>query len=176
LTKEDKHPWLDGKERLFIPTINEQLWNSLSAYKKRQILLIYDLKDSDIEEIANKQYLLLTDPVWPDDAPYEEHSRVFHSLIIKYPKDSIVIKTHPRDINYPYEIEFPGIPVFRKAIPMELFKLLGVKFSTIITLFSSAALQFDEATVHWYGTEVSEYCFNHYGHLPVPKKAILCNL
>ncbi len=170
LTKDDKHPYLDGKKRIILPKIDEALWNSLSEYKKKRILEIYDVTQDDINTICNKKYLLLTDPVWPDDAPYEEHHRVFRDVIAKYPQEDLIIKTHPRDINYPYEREFPGIIIFRKPIPMEIFKLIGVNFSTIITLFSTSVSQYDGVNIDWYGTEVSDYCYRHYGHIVPPVK------
>lgn len=169
-TTDDNHPNLDGKKRVIIPKIDNTLWNSLSEFKRRRILEIYDLTPDDLDAICRKKYLLLTDPVWPDDAPYDEHDRIFHKLLQNYPIDEVVIKTHPRDLHYPYEKEFPGISVFRKAIPMEIFKLIGVKFSTIITLFSTAVSQFEGVDIDWYGTEVSEYCFKHYGHIEPPVK------
>lgn len=176
LTQEDNHPWLEGKERLFVPKIDGTLWDSFSNKKREKILEIYNLEASDIKALTTRKYLLLTDPVWPDDAPFEEHARVFKEIIKRYPANELVIKTHPRDINYPYESEYPEIPVFRKPIPMELFRLLDIHFQTIITLFSTAATQFDNSLIHWYGTEISPYCFNHYGHINEPKGAKVISL
>lgn len=170
LTQQDNHPYLDGKEEIILPEINNKLWISFSEYKKQRLLEIFDVSQEDIALLTNKKYLLLTDPIWPDDAPYKEHSRIYHEIISKYPQDQIMIKTHPRDINYPYEKEFPNIPVFRKAIPMEIFKLLGIKFSTIITLFSTAISKFKDTAIDWYGTEISDYCFRRYGHITPPVK------
>lgn len=176
LTVDDNHPYLLGKERIILPQINNDLWASFSDYKRKRILEIYNLTSDDIRTICSKKYLLLTDPLWPDDAPYNEHDRVFHEIVAKYPKDELMIKTHPRDNKYPYEKEFPGVSVFRKAIPMEIFKLIGTEFSTIITLFSTAVTQFDGVDIDWYGTEVSEYCFKHYGHIEPPVKVNLKSL
>lgn len=176
LTQDDKCPELVNKERIILPQINNDLWNSFTESKKKMILSIFDLQSDDVDVLTKRKYLLLTDPVWPDDAPYEEHDRVFHEVIKRYPVDELIIKTHPRDVNYPYETEFPGIPVFRKSIPMEMFKLLGVQFKTIITLFSTAVNQFTDVNVEWYGTEVSPYCMRLYGHIDAPSNAIVVKL
>ena len=176
LTQDDKCPVLDNKERIILPLIDNNLWNTFSESKKNMILSIFDLKKEDVESLTNRSFLLLTDPVWPDDAPYEEHDRVFHQVIEHYPADDLIIKTHPRDINYPYEKEFPGIPVFRKSIPIEMFKLLGVQFKTIITLFSTAVNQFEDVNIEWYGTEVSPYCMRLYGHVAPPSNATVVEL
>lgn len=176
LTQEDKCSMLSNKERIFLPEIDEDLWNGFSEFKKNMILSIFDINKEDINKLSNRKYLLLTDPVWPDDAPYEEHDRIFRQIINRYPADELIIKTHPRDINYPYEKEFPGIPVFRRSIPMELFKILGVKFNTIITLFSTAVNQFGDVNIEWYGTEVSPFCMKLYGHIEPPKNAIIVKL
>lgn len=175
-TQEDTHPFLNDKKRIILPKIDNSLWMSFSDYKRKRILEIYDLSEKDLATISSKRYLLLTDPVWPDDAPYEEHDRVFHEVISKYPSDDLIIKTHPRDINYPYEKEFPGVSVFRKAIPMEIFKLVGTQFSTIITLFSTAVTQFENVNIDWFGTEISPYCFKNYGHIEPPVKVNKINI
>ncbi len=62
---------------------------------------------------------------------------IYRKIIDKYNSEEVVIKTHPRD-NLDYEKAFPGVKVYSKKVPAELFALLGIHFDDVYTINSTS--------------------------------------
>lgn len=64
-----------------------------------------------------------------------------------------MIKPHPREKTN-YKNIFPDIELIEGKFPLEILMLLGINFKEVITIFSTAALNFKGITnVNFIGTE-----------------------
>lgn len=117
----------------------DKLWDIKSSKEKDNILKIFNL------EILNKNFkqnlvLLLTEPLSEQDLlPFEEEISIYKELLMKYP--NIIIKTHPREEKN-YSDIFPNVEVLDNPFPVELLKYIGIDIDKIITVCSTAALNF----------------------------------
>lgn len=153
LTADDDSEFLKGKQRLFIPKLNEELWNSFTDDKKRYILDVFGF-GQDIEEVSKgDSVLLLTDPLAESSSVnVKEQIRIYKEIMSHYDESKIIIKTHPRDHYFDYRHYFPQSRVIDKPFPSELFMLLNLPFKKVVTAFSSAVYPFiGKIPVDWYG-------------------------
>ncbi|MEG2256476.1 MAG: glycosyltransferase family 52, partial [Cetobacterium sp.] len=99
--------------------------------------------------------ILFTQPLSEDNIITEEEKiEIYLKIIKKYPKDRLIIKTHPREKTN-YKNIFKEYLVLDNPFPFEILNILDVKFNKAITLFSTAALGLGkEVEVDFYGTEV----------------------
>ena len=164
LTKPDNAPYLKGKE-LSLSSI-DLLWDKCNEQKRKLILSIFNVTQTDIDLLKKKSKIFFSQPFFNDKfMSKEEHINLFKSVLADYDSQEVILKVHPRDL-IEYENYFPKILIFKKPIPMQLFNLLGIKFTSAITFFSTAALSFPyDIEIDWRGTKVHKNLLNHFGDL-----------
>lgn len=142
----------------------KELWNKKTLEEQNDILDVFSF-DLDIKEkIKGRDIILFTQPLSEDNVITEEEKlKIYSEIIKKYPKDRLVIKTHPREKTN-YKDIFKEYLVLDNPFPFEILNLLDVKFNKAITLFSTAALGLgDRVKVDFYGTEVHDKILKRFG-------------
>lgn len=152
LTGIEKVPKIIESKTIIIDL--KQIWDKLSYYKKQEILKIFNFEDLGIINKLNNKILLITQPLSEDGIITEkEKIKIYKEITSKYKDENIVIKRHPRE-KTEYKKYFPNSIIIEKQFPLEILMLLNVKFTEVVTLFSTAALNFKEITnVNFVGTE-----------------------
>jgi len=118
----------------------QQLWNDAPQDKKQLILDIYGLNNEEIDDLRQKKVILLTQP-WNEDfkaISEEDKIEAYRKILADYNPDEVVIKPHPREKTNYREV-FKGYTVFDKRVPMEILNFLGIRFSKVVTITSTAA-------------------------------------
>ena len=152
----------------FIVVDLESCWRAMNERKKAFILQIFGITDDILVCAKQRSAVLFTQPLTVDCfIPEQELVRIYEKLLAGVAEDDLVIKPHPRD-PVRYEEYFPGALVLRSCAPFQLLSALGMKFSTGITIFSSAisALPKD-AKIVWGGSEVHPVIFQRFGHIDI---------
>lgn len=142
----------------------KELWSKKTLEEQNDILAIFSF-DLDIKEkIKGRDIILFTQPLSEDNVITEEEKvKIYSKIIKKYPKERLVIKTHPREKTN-YKDIFKEYLVLDNLFPFEILNLLDVKFNKAITLFSTAALGLgDGVEVDFYGTEVHPKILQKFG-------------
>lgn len=114
----------------------EEKWNSLIKEKQREILSIFNIEIEELEVLKNSinKVLLLTQPLSEDGIMSEEEKISIYKNILQERN----IKVH----------------IIKKDFPVEILFLLNVNFSKVITLFSTAALNFKgKGEIEFIGTK-----------------------
>ena len=124
----------------------EERWNNLTKEKQKEILAIFNIKIEELETLKNdsNKFLLLTQPLAEDGTLSEsEKINIYKNILIERNIKEVYIKLHPRE-GTDYVKEFTNIKVhiIKKDFPVEILFLLNINFSKVITLFSTAALNF----------------------------------
>lgn len=142
----------------------KELWSKKTLEEQNKILNIFSF-DLDIKKkIQGKELILFTQPLSEDGIITEkEKIEIYSKIIKKYPKDKLIIKTHPREKTN-YKNLFKECLVLDNPFPFEILNLLDLKFNKAITLFSTAALGLGkEVEVDFYGTEVHMKILERFG-------------
>lgn len=143
------------KNKVELINIKEQ-WENLSEDKKAKILGIFNIDESNFNKIekTDNKILLITQPLSEDNIVAEEEKiKIYKEIIDKYSNKNIIIKPHPREKTNYQEI-FPNIEMIKGKFPLEILMFLGIEFKEVITIFSTAALNFKGITnVNFLGTE-----------------------
>lgn len=142
----------------------KELWNKKTLEEQNEILDIFSFDLNIKEKIKGRDIILFTQPLSEDNVITEEEKlKIYSEIIKKYPKDKLVIKTHPRE-KTDYKDVFKEYLVLDNPFPFEILNLLDVKFNKAITLFSTAALGLGEGVeVDFYGTEVHVKILERFG-------------
>lgn len=140
------------KDKVIVKELNE-LINSIDETDKNKILKIFNA--NEIPNIKETDILLLTEPFseW-SELTLEEEMNIYKDIISKYSIEQIIIKPHPTEKKR-YQEYFPEIRVINTTFPLELFDLMGIKFKKIITINSSAALNFKDVEVEFYDGKIN---------------------
>ena len=143
------------KDKVEIVNLKEK-WKQLSLEEQEEILRIFNLKNSDLikwQKLKNK-VLLITQPLSEDGIITEkEKIGIYKEVIEKNKLENIMIKPHPREKTN-YKNIFPDVELIEGKFPLEILMLLGINFKEVITIFSTAALNFKGITnVNFIGTE-----------------------
>lgn len=141
------------KDKVIVNELSD-LKNSIDETQKNKILKIFNV-DTIIKNINDTDILLLTEPFseWLE-LTLEEEIEIYEDIISKYDAKDIIIKPHPQEMK-DYTKFFPNIRVITTPFPLELFDLMNVKFEKIITIHSSAALNFKDTEVEFYDGEIN---------------------
>ena len=142
----------------------KELWSKKTLEEQNDILDIFSFDLNIKEKIKGRDIILFTQPLSEDNVITEEEKlKIYSEIIKKYPKDKLVIKTHPRE-KTDYKDVFKEYLVLDNPFPFEILNLLDVKFNKAITLFSTAALGLGEGVeVDFYGTEVHVKILERFG-------------
>lgn len=124
----------------------EEKWNSLTKEKQREILSIFNIEIEELEVLKNSinKVLLLTQPLSEDGIMSEEEKiSIYKNILQERNIKEVYIKIHPRErTDYIKELQNIKVHIIKKDFPVEILFLLNVNFSKVITLFSTAALNF----------------------------------
>ena len=142
----------------------KELWNKKALEEQNEILDIFSFDLNIKEKIKGRDIILFTQPLSEDNVITEEEKlEIYLEIIKKYPKERLVIKTHPREKTN-YKDIFKGYLVLDNPFPFEILNLLDIKFNKAITLFSTAALGLgEEVEVDFYGTEIHPKIVKRFG-------------
>lgn len=142
----------------------KELWSKKNKDEKNKISEIFlgeNFKDI-IKKLKGKEIILFTQPL--TEIEENEKIEIYRRIIDKYPKDKLIIKTHPREIT-DYKKYFDDIEVIFEKFPSEFFNFYSIKIKKTVTLFSTAALSFSkDVEVDFYGTNVHPTLLNHFGN------------
>ena len=149
-------------------------WRNCSEIKRNFIYTLFDLTDADICNLKKRPIILLTQPLFKEIKHC--HTIIYWMIAHKYPKDKLIIKTHPRD-RFDYERILPDYYIFRKPVPFQLLSFMGIRYQKAVTLFSTSVLDFDyPIEVDWYGRGCDSFLPDLYKRFPVPSNVNLCYL
>lgn len=142
----------------------KELWDKKTLEEQNEILDIFSFDSNIKEKIKGKDMILFTQPLSEDKILTEEEKiEIYSKIIKKYPKDRLVIKTHPRE-KTDYKNIFKEYLILDNPFPFEILNLLDVKFTKAITLFSTAALGLGKnVETDFYGTEIHPKIFDRFG-------------
>lgn len=134
----------------------KELWNKKNKKEKEEILEIFGFSSGILKKIKNKKNILFTQSLSEDGFITEkEKINLYKKIIENYKQEDLIIKTHPRE-KTDYKKYFPKVEVLNQSFPAELFDLLDIKFKKVITIYSTAVLNFsDNAEIDFYGTEIN---------------------
>lgn len=142
----------------------KELWNKKTKEEKEEILDIFNFNENIINTIKNKKNILFTQPLSEDGFISEEEKvNLYKRIISNYKKEELVIKTHPREKTN-YKEYFPNVEILNQSFPAELLDLLDINFEKVITIFSTAALNFSKnAEMDFYGTKIHSQLLKLWG-------------
>lgn len=141
------------KDKVITNGLDELIY-SLDKNQKDKILKIFNA-DTVFNSINKNDILLLTEPFTEcRELTIEEEMDIYKDIISKYNPNQIIIKPHPGE-RKDYSKYFPDVRVITTPFPLELFNLMEVKFKKIITIHSSAALNFKDVEVEFYDGEIN---------------------
>jgi len=139
----------------------EELWNKSSVGKQNSIINYFNLTRSIIEKFRQCNSVLITQPLSEDKVVTENEKIELYRQIIK--DKEIAIKPHPRE-KTDYKRYFPHIQILESHVPIELLSLVGIRFTDVYTIFSTAAMQFTgNPKVHFAGTRVHPALVERFG-------------
>lgn len=165
--KERLNIHLDSKVKI----VNlEKLWDKKEKEEREEILKLFNFKK--LKTLETKKNILLTQPLSEDGFISEnEKIEIYKKIIRKYEKNSIVIKSHPRE-KTKYKNYFSDCHILEGNYPLELLTLEGVVFRRVITIFSTAAFNFGKNTeINFYGTRVHPKLLEKWGDSDLIMKA-----
>ena len=148
----------------------EDRWEKMSEEKKRQILSIFNIALDDLKKLENidSKILLLTQPLSEDGIISEEEKiNIYREILKERDIKEIFIKEHPREkTNYINEFRDIKVNIIKKDFPVEILLLLNIKFDKVITIFSTAALNFKEKSeIEFIGTKKYPKLLDRFGVL-----------
>ena len=137
----------------------KKLWNNCD---QSYIFDLFSLSIEEVEMIKTKKVLLLSQP-YNIDIGDRELVNIYNNILTNYSPNDVIIKTHPRD-TLDFSKYFPGIVVFTKKIPAELFAFIGVNFTDIYTINSTAIFSFSkDCNLHYLGYRCHPGLLEKYG-------------
>ncbi|MGY0393730.1 glycosyltransferase family 52 [Fusobacterium sp. SYSU M8A802] len=143
----------------------KELWEKKNKNEKKEILEIFGIDNKISSYMQNKNIILYTQPLSEDGIISEkEKIELYSKIILKYPKNKLILKIHPRE-RTKYEDIFEGVEILKKNFPAEFFDLLGVKFQKGVTIFSTAVLNSNIKEVDFYGTEIHPKLLKKFGSM-----------
>lgn len=152
------------EKKVEIINLNE-LWKNKTIREKEKILGIFGFNNKIIKSIKERSIILYTQPLSEDGVISEkEKIELYSKIILKYPKEKLILKTHPREITQ-YKKLFKDILILDQNFPSEILELLEIKFEKGVTLFSTAVLNAKVKEIDFYGTEVHIKLLEKFGRL-----------
>lgn len=148
----------------------EECWNNLTKEKQKEILAIFNMKIEELEILKNNsnKILLLTQPLSEDGIVSEEEKiKMYENILIEKNIKEIYIKLHPRErTDYVKNFKNIKVNIIKKDFPAEILFLLNINFNKVITLFSTAALNFKgKSEIEFIGTKDYPKLLERFGRI-----------
>lgn len=124
---------------------SRQNLSKLSADQRDCLFYLYSKACALKIDYSKKYDLLLTNPLYSDSYLPSEESQInfYMDMVKQYFTRPVLIKPHPRD-HVNYRNYFPEAVVIDENISCEILMLSkNLQLSTVLTVFSSAAGQFE---------------------------------
>lgn len=155
-------PYIKGKKFQLVSL--PDLWKNSDEEKKEFILNVFSISTKSIVESSTSELLILTQPFMEDcQLTEEEMVNLYQSYIERF--KNVAIKVHPRD-HFDYLKYFPQVKILDNNAPMQLLNIVGMNFSTALTVCSTALSAMPETTKRIYlGTNINSKIRNVYGDL-----------
>lgn len=160
-------------DKVEIINIKEK-WDNLENNKKDKILEIFNISLVLIEELKRTEnaILILTQPLSEDGILTEkEKIQIYKEIILNNNKAKIYIKSHPREkTDYKKILEKLNlqIEIIRADFPIELLLFFNIRFKKVITLFSTAALNFKaNSDIEFLGTKNYPKLLKKFGDISI---------
>lgn len=133
----------------------EKKWNMLSESNQSNIMKLFGVTYQLIGEMSSRKIILLTQPLSEDGYLTEEDKVTGYKNLIKnlgINEAELIIKTHPRE-STSYKEFFKNSIVVNDKFPFEIASLLGIKYKTLITAYSSSVFNVNyDANIIFTGT------------------------
>ena len=145
----------------------EKLWDNSSQEKRSYIMNVFGIQNLNTEFC--RPVVFFSQPII-NDAHFsqEELVNLLTPYFRKYGTKNILVKLHPRD-TFDYKKYFPDVETLYTKAPQQLLGLIGFRFSTAITICSSAVSSVDkDCEVIWIGAECDSRIVKAYGHVVNP--------
>lgn len=143
----------------------KSLWNLKTKEEQQEILEIFGFNSNQLKELEGRSMILYTQPLSEDGVVTEkEKIELYSKIILKYPKEKLILKMHPREKTN-YKDIFKEILVLEQSFPAEIFELLEIKFDKGITIFSTAVLSTKLKEIDFYGTEAHHKLLEKFGSM-----------
>lgn len=147
----------------------EELWCNSSESKQKLILQKFNLTQKDVELMSQKPVILLTQPFSEDKMmPENDKIQMYRQMMEAYGEENVLIKPHPRETT-DYSEHFPQCMIMDKVVPFQLFSLIGIKFNTVSTVCSTAALSLQSTgtIIDFKGSKYDDRVYAAYGDINV---------
>ena len=157
LTYNVEHPLIKDKVRI----INmQELWDNLSDLQKKNILNIFNIKDT-IYKFDGETLLILTQPLSQEGhLTLNEEINIYQKVIEKYNNYKLIIKPHPRD-DKDYKKIFPQSTIIEKTFPIEILGLIGIKPTIVSSIVSASVLSFKDSEIYVYDGDLKNERLNN---------------
>lgn len=150
----------------------EKLWEELDKKKKTEILNIFNINLEELELLRKEKekILLITQPLSEDGIVKEEEKiELYKEILLERRIKKVFIKPHPREkTNYIEVFRNIGIEikVLPNEFPAEIFMLLDMSFKKVITIFSTAVLNFKHKyEIEFIGTKKYSKLYKRFGDI-----------
>ncbi|MCC7554236.1 MAG: glycosyltransferase family 52 protein [Methanobacteriaceae archaeon] len=128
----------------------KKLWNKKTGKEKEKILSNMNFDKNILTSLKSKKIILLTSPYSEENLlDFNTEITIYKNLLKKYNPQDVFIKKHPRETKNYKEI-FPEIEVIENSFPVELLEIFEIKIEKILTISSSAALNFKNCEIELY--------------------------
>lgn len=144
----------------------KKLWKGKKEEEKQEILKIFNFDESILTKLKKGKILLLTQALDNGGLISEkEKIELYKRILEKYPKQEVIIKTHPRETT-DYRKIFKEYIIIDEQFPMELIPLIGENIQKVVTISSGGVNLFvGKAEIDFYGNEISERLLKKAGSL-----------
>lgn len=143
----------------------KNLWDLKTKEEQQEILEVFGFNSNQLKDLEGRNMILYTQPLSEDGVVTEkEKIELYSKIILKYPKEKLILKMHPREKTN-YKDIFKEILVLEQSFPAEIFELLEIKFDKGITIFSTAVLSTKLKEIDFYGTEAHHKLLEKFGSM-----------
>lgn len=143
----------------------KKLWDLKTKEEQQEILEVFGFNSNQLKELEGRNMILYTQPLSEDGVITEkEKIELYSKIILKYPKEKLILKMHPREKTN-YKNIFKEILVLEQSFPAEMFELLEIRFDKGITIFSTAVLSTKLKEIDFYGTEAHHKLLERFGSM-----------
>lgn len=127
-----------------LKTVNlKALWLAQDVENQTKIADIFGVSKSDLNNLKNREIILITQPLSEDGIVCEEDKiRLYRNIASHYDLNKLIIKPHPREITN-WKTIFPNVPIITSQVPAELLSDI-VKIQKVATFFLTAAFGMTE--------------------------------